>query len=139
LALGTEDQFIDTTIMDWILCMSPELDSTTDFMPTHCHLYSDTLRNASTTSGGLATREALEAQLVTMLSEASTDKYASTLKIKYTATRLLFIWNPSGVHFVLVVADAPPEGLTMYDSYNGDLQRHPTTWRYVDLLRFHSS
>lgn len=78
--------------------MTQEAEPLTDFLATHSVVYSQILRNASTVSGSLVAYEALEVQLATMLTEGATEIYANDLNIKSSATRLLFGWNPSGMH-----------------------------------------
>ncbi|KAH4107053.1 hypothetical protein HBI18_046530 [Parastagonospora nodorum] len=133
--LSESGAWIDGTMIDWLL-MTSEANAEVDFIPTNCALYMDTISQTWTSDKDKGkSEEALMVRLTALISTGPIDKYRIPIKAK--ATTLLFPWNPSGVHWVLVVAEIASNGvrnIQILDTINNAGRRHQATWRQTGVL-----
>jgi hypothetical protein len=133
--LAEAGTWIDGIIIDWLLLCS-DTTNTIDFVPTSCPLYAESISITWTSKKDQSrSEEALTLRLVELLSSGKKKKHS--ILIKAAATTIVFPWNPSGVHWVLVVATALPGAarvVQVYDTYNARGQRHQATWRHTSVL-----
>jgi hypothetical protein len=133
--LAEAGTWIDGIIIDWLLLCS-DTTKIIDFVPTSCPLYAESISNTWTSKKDQSrSEEALTLRLVELLSSGKKEKHS--ILIKAAATTIVFPWNPSGVHWVLVVATALPGAarvVQVYDTYNARGQRHQATWRHTSVL-----
>jgi hypothetical protein len=108
-----------------------------DFIATNCALYAETISNSSTSyKGQQGGEEALLVKLVELISAGPIHKHQ--IPTKSTATTIISPWNQSGVHWVLVAANAASaqeKAVHIYDTFNSKSQRHSATWRQTQHLR----
>jgi hypothetical protein len=133
--LAEAGTWIDGIIIDWLLLCS-DTTNTIDFVPTSCPLYAESISNTWTSKKDQSrSEEALTLRLVELLSPGKKEKHS--ILIKAAATTIVFPWNPSGVHWVLVVATALPGAarvVQVYDTYDARGQRHQATWRHTSVF-----
>jgi hypothetical protein len=123
--LLTRGVWVEGSVIDWVvLCGGADNPMPSiDFIPTHVALYAETLsgsreKNQTYNAGVLARLQRLV--------ERSNMPTNLDPQIKHTTTAILFPFNPSGAHWVLVHAQATtPPNITFYDSTHGPGQYKP--------------
>jgi hypothetical protein len=97
--LGEKGEWTNDNVIDWLIKLTPNVSQECDFLSTENPFYRPTLWRASTTSEQQEDDDHIEEFLMTENSIP-----APTLKLR--ARKLVFAWNSSGVHWVLVQAAA---------------------------------